>query len=297
MAGMKALRLTNPPRIEEVPSPRPGPGGLLIRVHAAGVTPGETGWYPTTHTKTGALRTAAVPGHEFSGESIETGQLVFGMNDWFSDGATAEFCVAPQSAVLPKPSSLTHAEAATVPIAALTAWQGLVDRARIQRGDRVLIHGGAGAVGMFAVQLARIQGAHVIATAAARDRGFLSSLGAKQVIDYHASRFEHEIRDIDVLFDTVGGETLMRSWSLLKPHGRAITIASSEASATDDRTKNAFFIVEPNGKQLAEIALLFDQRHLKTSVAATVSLADAAEAYAGKTRKRVPGKIVVVVSQ
>jgi len=265
--------------------------------YAAGVTPAEKGWYPTTHTKTGGLRTAAIPGHEFSGESVETGQLVFGMNDWFSDGATAEYCVAPQSAVLPKPSSLTHAEAATVPIAALTAWQGLVDRARIQRGDRVLIHGGAGAVGIFAVQLARIQGAHVVATAAARDRGFLSSLGAEQVIDYRASCFEQEVRDIDVLFDTVGGETLARSWSVLKPQGRVITIASSEASATDDRAKNAFFIVEPNRKQLADIALLFDEQRLKASVAATISLADAAEAYAGKIRKRGPGKIVVVVSQ
>ena len=136
-------------------------------------------WYPTSHTKTGEKRTAAVPGHEFSGviaalgadvEGFEVGREVYGMNDWFADGATAEYCLAQPAAVAPKPPRLTHIEAASVPIAALTAWQGLVERARLQPGESVLIHGGAGAVGLFAVQLARLRGAHVIATASAARR-------------------------------------------------------------------------------------------------------------------------------
>ena len=136
---MKVMRVTDsaqgPPLVEaDAPDPRPGPGEELIRVHAAGVTTTELLWYPTTHTKTGEKRTGAVPSHEFSdvvadvGEDVdrlEIGREVYGMNDWFSDGALAEYCLAPFSSVAPKPASLTHAEAASVPIPALTAWQGL----------------------------------------------------------------------------------------------------------------------------------------------------------------------------
>jgi hypothetical protein len=128
--------------------PRPARGELLIRVHAAGVTPTELQWFPTTHTKSGAPRAHAIPGHEFSGVVAATGeeanftvgQQVFGLNDWFADGATAEFCCTLPSHVAPKPARLTHAEAASVPIGALTAWQGLLDRAKLQSGERILIH-------------------------------------------------------------------------------------------------------------------------------------------------------------
>jgi NADPH:quinone reductase-like Zn-dependent oxidoreductase len=284
--------------------PRPGRGELLIRVGAAGVTPTELMWYPTSHTKTGQKRTGAVPGHEFSGVVAEAGgdagstgvgHEVFGMNDWFSDGATAEYCIAHHSAVAPKPHGLTHAEAASVPIGALTAWQGLFDRAKLQPGERVLVHGGAGAVGIFAVQLAKLHGARVMATASARDFDFVASLGAEQVIDYGASRFEEAAREVDVVFDTVGGETLQRSWGVLKTSGRMVTIAASEETAADERVKKAFFIVEPNQKQLAEIAGLLDARRLQTFVAGTVPLSKAAEAYSGSIRRRFAGKLVVVV--
>src|SRR4029079_2565597 len=124
--------------------------------------------------------------------------------------ATAEYCVARHSAVVPKPRSLTHTEAATVPIGALTAWQGLFDHAKLRPGERVLVHGGAGAVGVFAVQLAKLHGARVTATASARDLDFVTSLGAEQVIDYRASRFEEGVQDLDVVFDTIGGQTLNR---------------------------------------------------------------------------------------
>jgi NADPH:quinone reductase-like Zn-dependent oxidoreductase len=170
----------------------------LVRVHAAGVTSQELLWYPTTHDRNGGPRRGAVPGHEFSGAiaavgddttGFAIGQDVFGMNDWFSDGAMAEYCIG-QPSVAKKPRRLTHVEAASVPIAALTAWQGLLDRARLRAGERVLVHGGAGAVGVFAIQLARFHGAHVTATASSRNLAFVSQLGAERVIDYQAARLK-----------------------------------------------------------------------------------------------------------
>jgi len=199
----------------EVEPPTPGPGELLIRVQAAGVTPTELLWYPTTHRKSGEPRRHAVPGHEFSGSvagvgadihaHYEVGQEVFGMNDWFADGATAEFCCAPPTAIVPKPARLTHIEAASLPIGALTAWQGLFERAKLQTVERVLIHGGSGAVGVVAILLARQRGADVLTTASAQNRDFLVGLGARRVIDYRAERFEDVAKDVDVVFDAVGG--------------------------------------------------------------------------------------------
>jgi NADPH:quinone reductase-like Zn-dependent oxidoreductase len=142
------------------------------------------------------------------------------------------------------------------PIGALTAWQGLFERARLQAGERVLIHGGSGAVGVFAIQLARRTGAHVITTASSRNFDFLSQLGANEVIDYRLDRFEDRARDLDVVFDAVGGETLKRSWSLLKPQGRMVTIAADSEGTKDERIEKAFFIVEPNQKELTEISRL-----------------------------------------
>lgn len=205
---------------ETAPQPEPRHGELLVRVYASGVTPTEVLWYPTTHKKNGETRSRAIPGHEFSGviaamgedtTGFEIGQEVYGMNDWFSDGAMAEYCITQPNSVASKPPRLTHAEAASVPIGALTAWQGLFDRARLQRGEHVLVHGGAGAVGIFAIQLARLRGAHVTTTASARNLEFVSGLGAERTIDYRAARFEETVSGIDIVFDTVGGETLERS--------------------------------------------------------------------------------------
>ena len=284
------------------PRPNPGTGELLIRVHAAGVTPTELQWYPTSHDKAGGVRVNAVPGHEFSGVvegvgenvgGLTVGQEVFGMNDWFADGAIAGYCLAPHSSVVPKPASLTHIEAASVPIGSLTAWQGLFTRANLQPGERVLVHGGSGAVGLFAVQLARLEGAEVVATASARHREFVRSLGASQVVDYHTQRFEDVARDFDVVFDTVGGETLQRSWSVLKPGGRMVTIAAAGEATTDERVKQAFFIVEPDQHQLAEIAARLSDGRLRTFVDAVVPFSRAADAFAGRVERSGRGKLVI----
>src|ERR671925_1370928 len=245
---MKAMRLADSGATavlveENVPQPQPGRGELLIQVHAAGVTSKELLWYPTTHKKSGERRSRAVPGHEFSGvvaaagqdtSGFDVGQEVYGMNDWFSDGATAEYCITQPGSIAQKPTGLTHIEAASVPIGALTAWQGLFDRARLQAGERVLVHGGAGAVGLFAIQLARFRGAHVVSTASAQNLAFVSGLGAEQVFDYQATRFDEKLSEID--------------------------------ATADDRVKQAFFIVEPNHEQLTRIGKLLETRRLQTVV-------------------------------
>ena len=288
----------------EVRTPGPQRGEVLIRVHAVGVTGTELLWQPTTHTKSGETRRHAIPGHEFSGAiaavGVEAdgivGQEVFGMNDWYAQGATAEFCCAPPSAIAPKPARLTHVEAASVPIDALTAWQGLFERAQLQAGERVLIHGGAGAVGVLAIQLARWRGAHVLTTASGQDRDFLLRLGAQQVIDYHTERFEDVARNVDVVFDAVGGSTLQRSWDVLRPGGRLVTIVSTVQSADDERTKQALFFVEPNRPQLCDIAAMLDAGQLRPVVGAVLPFAQAAAAYTREPmRDRRPGKTVVTL--
>jgi NADPH:quinone reductase-like Zn-dependent oxidoreductase len=278
----------------------------LIRVHAAGVTPTELLWSPTTHTKSGTARTFAVPGHEFSGviaatgkdvQDFAAGDEVYGMNDWYVDGATAEFCITLPQNIARKPAILSHEAAASVPIGALTSWQGLIDRAKLAPGERVLIHGGAGAVGLYAVQLAHICGARVITTVSAQDIDFVKRLGADEAIDYKTSRFENEVRDVDVVFDAVGGETFERSWGVLKPGGRMVTIAADGEGTAEQRVKDAFFIVEPNQTQLVEIAKKLDAGHLRAFVKATVPLNEASAAYSGAVmQKSRYGKIVIAVS-
>jgi NADPH:quinone reductase-like Zn-dependent oxidoreductase len=304
---MKAVQLNQSGKLllAEVDNPIAGPGQILIKVHAAGVTRPELTWYPTTHTPSGEARTLPVPSHEFSGEvaalgdgvnSFAVGDRVYGMNDWFQDGGTAEYCLTIPSSITASPAKLTPAEAATVPISALTAWQGLFEQAGLQPGQRVLVHGGAGSVGLFAVQLAHLHGAHVVATTSARNLDFTRKLGADQVIDYHAERFEDLTGAVDIVFDTVGGETRKRSRSVLKANGHLVAIAGDEPFTPDPKIREAFFIVEPNQKQLAGITKMLDDGRLRTFVKAVVPLKDAAMAYTGNVEAgRSYGKVVVAI--
>ena len=283
--------------------PQPGPGQLLVHVRAAGVTPTELLWYPTMHALDGGVRRGAIPGHEFSGvvaavgagvDPAQVGQEVFGMNDWFADGATAQYCLTVPTSVAAKPTRLSHVEAASVPIGALTAWQGLFDRLKLKPGERLLVHGGAGAVGVFVVQLARQIGAQVIATASAQNAAFLKQLGAHEVIDYRTQRFEERAGKVAAVFDAVGGDTLQRSWDVLAPGGRLVTIAADSEGTQDERTKAAFFIVEPGGAQLAGIARSLESGELRCLVGAEVPLASASDAYRNALpNRRGPGKVVI----
>jgi NADPH:quinone reductase-like Zn-dependent oxidoreductase len=242
-----------------------------------------------------------IPGHEFSGEiaalgagvtDVGVGDGVYGMSDWYRDGAQAEYCTARVADLASKPASVDHVHAGATPISALTAWQGLFERGGLAVGQQVLIHGAAGGVGTFAVQLSRWRGARVTGTASAANLDFVRSLGADEVIDYRTARFENLVHDVDVVFDTVGGETLERSWGVLKPGGRLVTVAASGEQTTDERIRAAYFIVEPSRARLAEIARLIDGGALHPVVGAVFSLAEARQAYQHKPRY---GKVVLRV--
>jgi NADPH:quinone reductase-like Zn-dependent oxidoreductase len=297
---------------EMAPTPQPGEGEALVRVHAAGIIPTEQSWVPTWTMRTGAPRPLPViPGHEFSGQiaalgagvkHVGVGDLVYGLNDWYRDGAQAEYCVARVADFAPKPASIDHVAAAATPISALTAWQGLIERGQLVAEQRVLIHGAAGGVGSFAVQLARWRGARVIGTASRANLDLVRGLGADEVIDYQATRFEDVVRDLDLVFDTVGGETLDRSWGVLKPGGTLVTIVSPPPYpppslgegrvGADERSRAAFFIVEPNRNQLEEIAWLIDSGAIRPIVGGVFPLAEARQAY---QHKLAYGKIVLQV--
>jgi NADPH:quinone reductase-like Zn-dependent oxidoreductase len=307
---MKAMFLKKQAGYEELvfgdlPQPRPGRGEVLVQVHATAITPAEFQWFPTFSTPDGTPRPfPIIQSHEFSGSiagvgegvtELKSGEAVYGMNDWFANGAQAEFCVAPAAAVAIKPHTLDHPQSAVVPISALTAWQGLFDRAKLIAGERVLVHGGAGGVGVFAVQLAHWRGAHVTATASAHNLDFVRELGADEVIDYRTTRFEAVARDFDVVFDVLGGETLARSWAVLRPGGRMVTIVSPSEGTTDQRTKEAFFIVEPRQSQLAEIAQLLDVGKIRSFVEAVFPLAQTREAYARAVRGGMRGKVAIQI--
>jgi NADPH:quinone reductase-like Zn-dependent oxidoreductase len=289
-------------RYEDAPKPCPSAGEVLIHVRAAGVTPTELLWQPSRMTQSGAPRLLPfIPGHEFSGEvaalgagvtMFSVGETVYGMNDWYSDGAQAEYCLAEVNKIACKPASIDHVHAAVTPISALTAWQAVFGHARISAGQHILIHGAAGAVGNFAVQFAHWGGARVTATASTANIDFVQGLGADRVIDYRTEQFEARVQEVDAVFDTVGGDTLRRSWSALKPGGRLITIAASEEDSLDQRTREAFFIVEPRRSELEKIASLIVAGTIRAIVGAEFPLANAITAY---QTKPVRGKVVVRV--
>jgi NADPH:quinone reductase-like Zn-dependent oxidoreductase len=289
----------------EIQQPEPEAGQVLVKVHATAVMPTEVQWAPTFQTKSGDPRPfPIVLGHEFSGvveshgpnvTKFTMGDEVFGLNDWFTNGAQAEYCVVDESGLAPKPKSLNHTETAIVPISALTAWQGLFEKANLQRGQDVLIHGAAGNVGRFAVQLARWHGARVIATASASSADFVRSLGADRVYDYRKTRFENVLCDVDVVFDPVGGETLDRSWKVLKPGGHMVTIATSSGQSSDSRVRDAFMIVRADASQLAQIAGMIDAGELRIFLGQTFDLAEAREAYDRAMHGGIRGKVALRV--
>ena len=289
---------------EAAPEPRPGAGEVLVRVHAAGVIPTELDWAPTRTARDGTpRRLPLIPGHELSGVveawgeevgGFRVGDAVYGMNDWYADGALAEYCVASAAALAPKAHALDHVQAAAVPISALTAWEGILERGDVGPGRRVLVHGGAGAVGTFAVQLAAWRGAHVIATCSARNAALVRELGADEVVDYATARFEDVARDLDLVFDTAGGDALVRSLPLLRPGGTALTIAADAEGSADPRVRDAFFIVAPDAGNLAEIGQYLDDGTLRVVVAEVVPLAEAARAFE-RRRGGPAGKTVVSV--
>ena len=292
--------------VGEMARPSPNAGEVLVKVHATAVMPTELQWGLTFTQKSGQpFILPILLSHEFAGvieevgpnvDTVGVGEAVYGLNDWFSNGAQAEYCVAPASAVARKPRSLDDVHAAVAPISALTAWQGLFDRTHLESGERIMVHGAAGGVGTLVVQLAKWRGAHVLATASSGNLDFVRSLGADEVIDYRASRFEDVAREVDVVFDCVGGETLSRSWSLLKQGGRLVTVATQGPEVTDARAHKAFMLVQADGEQLGRMAELIDTGKLRFFVEKVYPLEQARDAFENAGRGRMRGKIALRVA-
>ena len=263
---------------EDAPRPHPGPGEVLVRVYATGVIATELTWTPTYQSKTGNERTLPIPGHDLSGvvedmgtgvTTIAKGTEVYALTAFDRDGAEADYTIALPSELAPKPLSVDFVQAAAVPLAALTAWQALFDHGDLAARQTVLIHGAAGGVGAFAVQLAHWAGAHVIATASARNRDFLRELGANEIIDYTTTRFEEAVRDVDLVFDLVGGDTLQRSWQIIKPGGTLVSVVSPQPSFAEAKVRGVrpvWFVVEPNREQLIQIGALIDAGRIGPSL-------------------------------
>ncbi len=228
---------------------------------------------------------------------LKAGDEVYSRPDITRDGAYAEYIVVRETEVALKTKSIDHIQAAAIPLAALTAWQSLFDAAGLSAGQTVLIHAAAGGVGSFAVQLTNWKGAHVIGTASKRNQDFVRNLGADETIDYQTTRFEDLVHDVDVVFDTIGGDTQKRSWKVLKQGGILVSIVGppSAETAAAHGVRQVPVFVQPNATQLAEIANLVDSGKLRSVVETVLPLSEARRAHelsqAGHTR----GKIVLRV--
>jgi NADPH:quinone reductase-like Zn-dependent oxidoreductase len=293
-------------RYEEAPEPQLRKGDALVKVHAAAITPTELSWNSTWTDANGGDRRPIVPSFEVSGTverlapdvtELAVGDPVYGLLNFWRDGAAAEYVAAHAADLAPKPKSLDHLRSAAVPLSGLTAWQALFDHAQLSAGDRVLIHGAAGGVGSFAVQFARWKGAEVIATASQRQDAFVRELGADKVLAYSAVRFEEAVRDVDVVLDTVGGETLARSWEVLRRDGILVTIAGDAPADTAATygVRAASILVQPRRDQLVQIGGLIDAGTIHPIVAAVFPLADAPQAFEKGLGGHNRGKIVLQV--
>ena len=294
-------------RIDDVPQPTPNEGEILVRVAAAGVGPWDA------LLREGKIAVSSplplILGSDLSGvveaarpgvTKFNAGDEVYGVTNTQFLGAYAEYAVASETMMARKPTSLSFAEAASAPVVAVTAWQMLFDHAHARAGQTVLIQGAAGNVGAYAVQMARNAGLEVFATASSKDLEYIRGLGAGTAIDYHATPFEDVIREADIVLDTVGGDTRVRSIRVLKPGGILVSVVSSpmpEDMAAKAGVRAVYFIVEVTTDRLKTIAELFDRKEIVPQVGTVLPLADARRAHqmlAGAPHGR--GKIVLNVA-
>lgn len=284
-----------------VPYPRAAENDVIVRVHAAGFTPGELDWPGTWSDRAGHDRTPSVPGHELSGVVAElgygttgltVGQRVFGLCDWTRDGALAEYTAVEARNLAPLPADVDHNVAAALPISGLTAWQALFDHARLRVGQTVLIHGAAGGVGSIAVQLAREAGAHVIGTGRAADKDTVLGLGAAVFLDLQAGQL-HDAGHVDVVLDVIGGDVFDQSVALVRPGGTLVTIAAPPKVQPKDG-RAIFFVVEPDRTRLADLARRLRDGRLKPIVGSVRTLREAPAAF--DPERRTPGKTIIQVA-
>jgi NADPH:quinone reductase-like Zn-dependent oxidoreductase len=294
--------------LDDVPIPQPGEDELLVRTRAASVNPVD---YKIRHGTVPWVSREMLPitlGRDLSGtvesagagvDAFGEGEAVYAMLGSIDRGSYAEYVLVRPNEAAPKPARLSHIEAAAVPLAALTAWQGLFDHGHLEAGQTALVHGGSGGVGHFAIQFAKVKGATVLTTVSGQNLGFARELGADRAVDYESQRFEEIARDVDLVLDLVGGETQERSWSVLKP-GALLVSALGEPSKEKAMQHGAHglgYRAQSNAGQLAEIGRLIDQGKVRPVVMASYPLAEARQAHERLERGHVRGKIVLVVAE
>ena len=288
---------------EQAPCPDPEPNQVIVRVFAAGVNPADWKYRGGAYKQFMPLTFPWIPGLEGAGivegvgsevKDLKPGQAVFGR----MLASYAQYVVVAPSDLYLKPAQLTFDQAATVPVGGLTAWQAVIENAGVQPGQHVLVTGAAGGVGLFAVQLARWKGAHVIGTASASNLEYVQSLGAEKVIDYQATPFEKAVRDMDVVIDTVGGETIDRAWQVLKPNGILVTVAGriSEETARAHGARGMSTMAAPVAK-LKDISELIEAQKLKPLVGRVFPLAEARQAHELSETGHGRGRIVLHVTE
>jgi NADPH:quinone reductase-like Zn-dependent oxidoreductase len=291
-------------QFEQLPLPTTGENEVLVKVAAAGVGP----WDAWIRAGKSALP-QPLPltlGSDIAGEIVAVGpgvsslsveDQIYGVTNSQFLGGYAEYALASATMISKKPNSLTYIEAASVPVVAVTAWQALFDHAQLKAGQKVLVHGAAGNVGAYAVQLAHQAGIQIVATAAADDIPRVRELGANMVIDFQTQNFENEVRGVDAVIDLVGGDVQQRSFQVLRRGGKLISAVAppDQGLAQSLGIEAAFFLVQVNSRCLTEIASLIDGGKLKTQVGAVLPLADAREAHLmlEHLRPQPKGKIVL----
>ena len=289
-------------QLDEIPKPVPHEGEVLVRVHTAGVNPID--W----KIRAGLLKDVFptplpyIPGYDFAGvveevgpavTEFQKGQAVFGQSPTY--GTYAEYTVAPVNTVALKPETLGFDEAATISVGATTAWQGLFDHGKLEPGQRVLILGAAGGVGLFAVQFARWKGAHVIATASTRNIEFVRSLGAQEILDYTTVNVGDTVHDVDLVLNTVSGETLDTAWPTLKRGGTLVSIAGqpSEAKARELDVQAVNFSAQTTNDLMDTFAHLIDEGQVKVAVATRIPMSEAPKAHELSQSGHGRGRIVL----
>ena len=293
-------------KYEDVPRPEPKDDQLLIRVIAAGVNPVDGMIRSGMFAKEGNRAFPIILGGDVAGvvekvgskiTKFKSGDPVFAYVSLDNSGGYAQYALVTEGEAAPKPKSLTYVEAAAVPVVAMTAWQALVDAAKLSGGQTVLIHGGSGGVGSFAIQIAKARGAKVIATASTANQDFLKQLGADVAIDYTKQKFEDVATDVDVVLDSIGRDTLARSYAVVKKGGIIVSLVArpKESELEKHGIRGAALNAEPNSEELAEVGRLIDDKKIKVIVSQTFPLSEAMKAQEQVATGHTRGKIVLKV--
>jgi NADPH:quinone reductase-like Zn-dependent oxidoreductase len=293
-------------KYEDAPRPEPKENEVLVRVIACGVNPADPLIVSGRYAKEFGTHLPLIPGYDVAGvvektgakvTKLKVGDGVYGYA--LFGGGWAEYAILAENEAALKPKSLSFVEAAAVPLAALTAWQALIDVAQLSAGQTALIHGGSGGVGSFAVQIAKARGARVIATASTKNQDLLKELGADVAIDYTKTKFEEVAKEVDVVLDPVGRETLARSYAVVKKGGIIATLVARCDQAQLDKygIRGASISVKPDANELAEITKLIEERKIKPIVTQVLPLSEAVKAHEQAATKHTRGKMVLKIAE